>query len=104
MSLGRSAMIVAQLVAHFLGGDVDVLFELNWTKTCETPSLDTRAQLFDPADGIDRFLDRIRNVGLHLIGSGARQSGHHHDRRELDLGEAIHAEVQVPDDAEHQRH
>ena len=52
-----------------------------------------RAQLVDAADGVDRFLDLVGDLGLDFLRRRARQPGGDDDGREVDLGEAVEAEA-----------
>ena len=52
-----------------------------------------RAQLVDAADGVDRLLDLVGDLGLDLLRRGAGLDGRDDDRREVDLREAIDAEL-----------
>jgi hypothetical protein len=61
-----------------------------------------RAQLLDAADGVDRLLDLVRQLGLDLLGRSPGQRGDHHDDRQIDVGETIQAEFLVADDADDQ--
>ncbi len=42
--------------------------------TCEMPSDECRAQLVDAADGVDRFLDLVGDLGFDLLGRRAGQA------------------------------
>jgi hypothetical protein len=62
------------------------------------------SQLVDAADGVDGLFDLGADLGLDLLRRRTRQLGDHADGREVDLGEAIDAELGITDDTEDEHH
>ena len=88
------------LVAHFLRGDVGVLVEQEADDDLRDAFGRDRAQLVDAADGVDRFLDLVGDLGLDLLRRGAGLDRRDDDGREVDLREAIDAEAREREDAD----
>ena len=80
-------------VAHFLRGDVGVLLEQERDDDLRDALRRRRAELVDAADGVDRFLDLVGDLGLDFLRRGARQPCRDDDRREVDLGKAVEAKA-----------
>ena len=80
-------------VAHFLRGDVAVLLEQERDDDLRDALGRVRAQLVDPADRIDGFLDLVADLGLDLLRRCARQPGRDDDGGEVDLREAVEAKL-----------
>jgi hypothetical protein len=91
--LGQQRQDAVDAVAHFLRRDVAVLLEQERDDDGRDPFRRGRAQLVDAADGVDRFLDLVRDLGLHFLGRRAGQARRHDDGGEVDLGEAIQSEA-----------
>ena len=79
-------------VAHFLRGDVAVLLEQEGDDHGRHAFGGRRAQFVDAADGVDGFLDLVRDLGLDFLWRRAWQARRHDDGGEIDLGKAIEAE------------
>ncbi len=65
----------------------------NEMMTCETPSDEFERSSSIAADRVDGLLDLVGDLGLDLLRRGARQPGRHDDRGEVDLREAVEAEL-----------
>ena len=66
---GSSGSDAVDLVAHFLRGDVGVLVEQEADDDLRDAFGRDRAQLVDAADGVDRFLDLVGDLGFDLLGA-----------------------------------
>ena len=73
------------LVAHFLRRDVGVLLEQERDDDLRDAFGRGRAQLVDAADGVDRFLDLVGDLGLDFLRRRAGQARGDDDGREVDL-------------------
>ena len=69
--------------------------------TCEMPSDETERSSSIPLIVLTAFLDLVGDLGLDLLGRGARLHGRDHDGREVDLRKAIDAEPGEREDADH---
>ena len=87
MPRGRFGSDGVDVVAHLLRGDVDVLLEAEGDEDLRDALGRDRAQLVDAADGVDRLLDLVGDLGLDLLGRGAVEPRGDHDDGEVDLGE-----------------
>ena len=71
-----------QLVAHVLGGRLDVALEGERDRDPRVPLVRRCAQLVDAADRVDRLLDTLRNRGLDFLGARTGEIRlDRHDRR-----------------------
>src|SRR6185503_18514161 len=52
------------------------------------------------ADGVDRFLDVVRNLALHLLRRRAGQASGHDDDRKVNGGELVDSELREREDAD----
>ena len=89
------------LVAHFLGRHVAVLFQQELHGDRREAFARGRAQLVDAGDLVDGFLDDLGDRGFHFLGAGAGQIGRDRDDGKIDLGEQVDAELEIGDQAEH---
>ena len=80
-------------IAHFLRGDVRVLFELERDDDLRDAFGGGRGQRVDAADGVDGLLDLVGDLGFDLLRRRAGQARRHRDRRDVDVGKAIDAEA-----------
>jgi hypothetical protein len=86
---------LADLVAHLLGGDLDVFLE-DERDVHLADALDRdRAQLVDAADGVDGGLELVGNLELDLFGGRAGRQRRDGDGGEVDLGKSVEAEPSV---------
>ena len=92
MFFGQERQDAVDAVAHFLRGDVAVLFEQERDDHGRDPFGRGRAQLVDAADRVDRFLDLVRDLGLDFLRRRAGQARRDDDGGEVDLRKAIEAE------------
>ena len=92
------------VVAHLLRGDVDVLLEDERDEDLRDALGRDRAQLVDARDRVDRLLDLVGDLGLDLLGRGAREARDDDDGREVDVREAVDAEARVADAADDDEH
>ena len=95
-------------IAHFLGSDVAVLFEIELNRDDGVSLRRDRDELVDTADGVDRFFDLVGDLGLDLFGSSAHESRRDRHEGEVHVREAIDAEVhegeQAHDDERENEH
>ena len=70
---GQLADGAGDLVAHILGGDVDVAFEGEGDRDPRHALARVRGELLDALDGVDRGLDDIGDIGLHDLGRRTRR-------------------------------
>jgi hypothetical protein len=92
------------LVAHLLRRDVGVLVELEHDDDLGDALARHGVQVVDARDLVDGALDLVGDVGLDLLGRGARQLSRDHDHRYVDVRKLIDTEAAVADRAEHQDH
>ncbi len=90
-----------QMIAHFLRGHVYVLLEQERDEHLRDAFGRDRAQLVDAADGVDRFFHLVGDFGLHVFRRCAIEARGHGDDRQVDLGEAIHPQLGVTEQADH---
>ena len=95
MSSGQEADRVQDLVADVLGGHVHGPAEREGDRHVARAGARERAELRDALDGVDRLLDLLRDLRLHLLDGGAGQLGADADRGQLDGGEAVDAQPEV---------
>ena len=93
--LGKMRKHAVHVVAHLLRGDVDVLVEDEGDEHLRHALAGDRAELVDAADGVDRLFDLVGDLGLDFFGRGAGEAGDDGDHGEVDLGEAVDAELEV---------
>jgi hypothetical protein len=74
------------LVAHFLRRDVGVFLEREKDDDLRDALGRDRAEIVDPADGVDRFLDLVGDFRFNLLRRGAGLDGRDRDRRKSILG------------------
>jgi hypothetical protein len=89
------------LLAHVLGGDVDVAPEVEVEDDDGLARPGDRPQLADALHGVDDLLDLARDLGLHLFGGGARELGAHAHAGDVHGGEAVDAKTRVGRGADH---
>ena len=87
-------------VAHFLRGDVSVLLEAEGHDDLRDALGGVRVELIDAADRVDRFLDLVGDLALHLLGRRAGQTRGHGDGRKVHLRQSIDAELAEGKDAD----
>ena len=87
-------------ITHFLGRGVAVLVEDERHHHLRDPLRRDRTQRVDGADGVDRFLDLVGDLGLDLLGRGPGQAGGHDDGRDVDVREAVDAEPEEGEQAD----
>jgi hypothetical protein len=81
------------LVAHFLRRDVGVFLQREKHDDLRDALGRDRAEIVDPADGVDRLLDLVGDFRFNLLRRGAGLDRRHRDRREVDLGKAVDAKL-----------
>src|SRR5690606_2994109 len=81
-------------VADLLGRDVDVFVEVEASDDDREALVRVAPELVETADRVERLLDRLAELGLHLLGRGARQDGADDDDREVDVREAVDPEAE----------
>ena len=93
MPFGRLRQDGVDLVAHVLRRDVACSFSsLNPDDDLRDALARRRAELVDAADGVDRALDLVGDVGLDLLRRSAVEARRDDDEREVDVRELIEAE------------
>ena len=80
-------------IADFLSGDVGVLFEPERDDDLRDAFSGVRAELVDAADGVDRFLNLVGDLALHLLRSGTGQTRRDRHGREVHLRQSVHTEL-----------
>jgi hypothetical protein len=80
-------------IADFLRGDIGVLFEPERDDDLRDAFSGIRTELVDAADRVDRFLDLVGDLALHLLGRRARQTRGHGDGWKVHLRQSIDAEL-----------
>ena len=88
------------VIAHLLGGHVDVLVEREGDEDLRHALARGRAKLVDAADGVDGLLDLVGDFRFDFARRRAGQARHHDDGGKVDLGEPIDAELEVADGAD----
>ena len=88
------------LVADFLGGDVDVLLEDERDEDLRDALGGDRLEVVDARDRVDRLLDLVRDLGLDLLGRRAREPGDDGDGGEVDVRVPVDAEARVADSSD----
>ena len=88
-------------VAHFLRRDVRILLELERDDDLRDALGRGRAEGIDAADGVDRFLDLVGDLGLDLLGRGAGKARRDRDGRDVDVGKPVDAEPPEGEEADH---
>jgi hypothetical protein len=99
-ALGEIGQDVVDVVAYLLRRHVPVLVEGERDDDLRDALARSGAKIVDPADGVDRALQLVRQLGLDLLGGGAVQVRRDEDGRKIDLGKEIEPERLVPDDAD----
>ena len=89
------------LVAHLLGGHVDVLLEQERCRHERYAFGGRRAQLVQAADGVDGFFNLVGDLGFDLLRRGPGLPRRDHDRGEIDLREPVDSQLRVPERADH---
>src|SRR4029450_9359985 len=96
------------LVAHVLGGHVDLAIQIERDDDDHRAGPGDRAQLLDPLDRVDLLLELLRDLGLNLLAGGARQLDPHVDGRQVDGRESVDAQPEpaggAHDDEGHDQH
>ncbi|OPY91594.1 MAG: hypothetical protein A4E73_01902 [Syntrophaceae bacterium PtaU1.Bin231] len=89
------------LLPHVLDRLVDVPLQDKFHRDVGNAHPAGRGDALDPVDGVDGRLDLVGDVDVHDLGAGTLEFRADVDQREIDLGEEIHADVRIADDAEH---
>ena len=76
---------------------------LNPTTICVKPSLRGAAQFVDARNGVDDFLDRLRDGRFHLVHARALERGRDDDDGHVHVREQFHAQPHVRREPEHDR-
>src|SRR5579871_1704069 len=92
---GQIGQNTVDLVADLLDGDIDVLLQLERNDDLRDAIVGVGVQLVDAADGIDRLLDLVHDIGLDLLRRRSVLTHHNGNDGEIHLGEAIHSQPEV---------
>ena len=82
-------------VAHFLCGDIDVLFQKEDHEDLRDAVAGDRAELVDAADGVHRFFDAVGDLRFDLLRCGADESRGDGHRGEVHFRKAVHRKAGV---------
>ena len=89
------------LVADVLRRRLDIALEGERDVHLRLALIGVRPQLVDAADGVDRLLDPLGDLGLDLLGAGAGKLDLDVDDRLIGLRHQVEAEILVRERAEH---
>ena len=82
-------------IAHVLGRRVDVPVEIEGDDHDGGARPRDRPQLVDPLDGVDDFLDPLRDPGFHFLRGSAGKLGADGDGGQVHRGKPVDAETEV---------
>ena len=99
---GQVGQNAVDLVADFLGRHVGVLLQDERDEDLRDAFRGHRAEFVDAAGRVDGLLDLVGDFRLHFLRRQTGQPRGHGDDGEVDLGEAVQAEVEIAHHAEHE--
>ena len=99
---GQVALGARDLVAHVVGGGLEVDRELELHGDAALSLLADARHRADARDAVDVLLEGFGDLVLDHVGIGSGVGARHGDDRVVDAGVFAHAEVAVPDESEKQ--
>jgi hypothetical protein len=102
--LGQAAQHLVDLGLHLVEGDVDVLLQREGDVHLRDARRGGGLDVLDARHGVGGGLDEVGDAGVDDVRVGALHRRRHRDDRKLDVGEAVHADALVGDEAEQHQH